>query len=914
MTIQLIFEYKEANPQALRNVEGQIRGISTQLEKLGSQGKQFDISDFMGGDMGNMTEQVKAQIVELQKWEQQLRKAAVSAQSMGKTVAAQDFLSRADDIKNYSSSLDRMIDKQKDAGRITSILKSKFNQLGFSLFVTRSTIRQITNALSEMFSVAQEGAAVSDRMQAFDTILTDSGVNAKKFAGDMREAADGAIALSDASVGVLRLLKSGLPEAAAESDKLLEIAVASATLSGELDQVDVIYNKLIRGIVRGSPRLIDDADILLKLGDANERYAATLGKTADELTINEQKMATLNAVMEEGGRILELAEDFDSAALTLQRFKVDAQEAGDVFKSAFGEGVAGAIDGINGGLTTLAAGIADLAGLTDEQAKRFTEMMGTTRGWMTGLIAIVLSIAEGFQAIGVTISETNKTIQRSYAVLGEVAALAWAQMRGDDEGVAAAKERLSTLFEDTLDGMVRIMDEASDITPRLNQVFEDMGYGLNGVEEDANSAAESIKDLGQELQDALGADLGAIESKISSMFDPLSNANINRDLAEKRLDIQSDFADKMGKIEGDLAEKISDINRGLQDKLTDLAKERAKKLVEIQDGLNDEMSDINEELAEKLRDIQTDSSESREKAVSSSAKKRESIERDHQNKIADIMSQFEKSRLKALIDRDARALFEAQQTRDSDLKSAKNSAAQKKTDEKKALDERLKEIEVNEKKKTSTEIKEAEKRRMEAKKDAANRLSDLRRSHEEQRREAMADAMRKRQDAMRDAVQARQDAMRHYQEQLLDLRKWHHDRLQEQKKAAIQRQLQMLKDLQQEGKLNEDYLNNLRRMVKDFEAGESVSFGDLRLPSSLGGGGFDTRGMGSGGYNGGGSTPRTTHNDRRKPTVGVIPWGSLNQRTPTQVNVELSPSGDNQMLTEILKNVTFDAVAEVFEE
>lgn len=909
MTIQLIFQYKQQNPEALKTIESDLMRLQNSMKAVADTGHQFNIADFMGGK--DPTGAVKEQINELKNWEAQLKRAAASAQALGKEMEAQSFLQRSQELQQYRHSLEEMINAQDQESGILSVLNSKFNQFGFTLFVTISTIKQITGALNEMFEAAQEGAAISDRMQAFSLILNQSGVNAQKFAQDMREASQGAIALSDASVGVLRLLKSGLPEAAAQSDQLLKIAVASATLSGELDQVETIYNKLVRGIVRGSPRLIDDADILLKLGDANAEYAASLGKTSAELTINEQKMATLNAVLKEGERIVGLAEGFDSTALSLQKFKTDAQEAGEAFKVAFGGGLATLLTGIQTGMNSLATELADVAGLTGENRSQFIQLLSTFRGLAVALITGWIEVGGHMKAVSAFLFD----IQQKFNAVGQIGAMAFQIIsegaRGNFAEVQRLRAGLSDLIEKTLDLASPTESYRDEITKADNaatQWLQKFGF-LPDATANVKDLSGAIEDVGDSMQNLLGQDLSLLEDKITSMFDSLSTENINRDLSKKRLDIEKDFADKIVNIEDDLAKKIADINTKLQDKLADIAKKRIDEMAKIQSDLQNKLTDIDSDLADKLNDVHKDADDKRTSVEKDKNKKLEDIETDHQKKVSDIMSQFEKSRMQALIDRDARALFEAQQTRNNDLSEADQAAKQKKEDEITSYKERMEEINKHEQETTETEIAAAAKRREEAKKDAANRLMDLRKKLETERQEAIKAAADQRRDAQQNYMDQRNDALENYRSQYQDLAEWYDERLRQQQEAAIKRRLQMLKDYEADGKLTEAHLNDLEKMLRDYEAGNTASSGGLELPTGT--------------YNQPAPYGTVGTGSNRRPAGGVIgqPYipvgasGGQNQTiAPQSVNITMQPSGNNQLLDELLKSVTYDAVVELFNQ
>ena len=84
---------------------------------------------------------------------------------------------------------------------------------------------------------------------------------------------------------------------------LMEIARVKGRALG-LDTTQA-FNDIVTGIGRGSPLILDNLGITIKLGEAQELYAEKLGKTAAELTDAEKKNALLNAVLESGRAELE---------------------------------------------------------------------------------------------------------------------------------------------------------------------------------------------------------------------------------------------------------------------------------------------------------------------------------------------------------------------------------------------------------------------------------------------------------------------------------------------------------------------------------------------------------------------------------------------------------------------------------
>ena len=86
-----------------------------------------------------------------------------------------------------------------------------------------------------------------------------------------------------ASIGIASGLSSGQLEGLAEgAGNLSKILGRDVTDS---------FNRLVRGVTKAEPELLDELGITLRLADAQENYAATLGKSAKDLTTYEKKQA-----------------------------------------------------------------------------------------------------------------------------------------------------------------------------------------------------------------------------------------------------------------------------------------------------------------------------------------------------------------------------------------------------------------------------------------------------------------------------------------------------------------------------------------------------------------------------------------------------------------------------------------------
>lgn len=129
--------------------------------------------------------------------------------------------------------------------------------------------------------------------------------------------------------------------------KLIEGARAANQLNPALGDTEFLFQSLVTGIKRGSPMLIDNTGITLKLGEANETMAASLGKTVEQLTEEEKKMAILNATIEGVDRLVQQAGgNLNTLTTATQQVNVAWEE----LRTTIGEGFAPALAAAQGQL------------------------------------------------------------------------------------------------------------------------------------------------------------------------------------------------------------------------------------------------------------------------------------------------------------------------------------------------------------------------------------------------------------------------------------------------------------------------------------------------------------------------------------------------------------------------------------
>ena len=184
-------------------------------------------------------------------------------------------------------------------------------------------------------------------------------------AGDLKTLEAGQIAYASATGKALNTLTKSIQAATDNQIAFQDAAQAAAIgtaagltssqlerLGGAAKDVSIVlgrdvtdsFNRLVRGVTKAEPELLDELGIVLRLKDATEEYARALGKNASDLSTYERSQAVANNVLtqaeEKYGRIIDIVDP------SINKF------------NAFGKAFDDIVNSIKRGLDTLLAPIA----------------------------------------------------------------------------------------------------------------------------------------------------------------------------------------------------------------------------------------------------------------------------------------------------------------------------------------------------------------------------------------------------------------------------------------------------------------------------------------------------------------------------------------------------------------------------
>ena len=220
----------------------------------------------------------KATTKGLDKVKKDADKAGSSFNTLDKNARSTDRAMKG--VSNMSSNTTKNFSKMSQG--ITGGLVPAYATLAAQLFALDALFRFLREAAD--FRVLQEG------QEAFAGV---TGRAMKTLAKDIQTATAAQVTFKEASQAAAIGLAAGL-----SPSQLNELGEAAKTVSVALgrDTTDS-FNRLIRGVTKAEPELLDELGIILRLDEATRAYAAQIGTTKEQLTTFQKSQAVANDVL-----------------------------------------------------------------------------------------------------------------------------------------------------------------------------------------------------------------------------------------------------------------------------------------------------------------------------------------------------------------------------------------------------------------------------------------------------------------------------------------------------------------------------------------------------------------------------------------------------------------------------------------
>ena len=173
-------------------------------------------------------------------------------------------------------------------------------------------------AITAVFEFFSKAADTANLVAGQEALAISTGVAYKTISNAIKDATGAQLSYKEAASAAAIGTASGL-----SPDQLTRLGKAAADTSLVLgrDLTDS-FNRLIRGVTKAEPELLDELGIILRLKPATEKYAASIGKTASELSAFERSQAVANEVLEQAERKFgDVADRADKSGQAINRLK-----------------------------------------------------------------------------------------------------------------------------------------------------------------------------------------------------------------------------------------------------------------------------------------------------------------------------------------------------------------------------------------------------------------------------------------------------------------------------------------------------------------------------------------------------------------------------------------------------------------
>lgn len=215
-------------------------------------------------------------------------------------------------------------------------------------------------ALGKGVELAQLGAQAQIVETRFTSLAAAAGQSGESILKALRSASGGEINDLNLQLAANKANLLGVATSAEQFSGLMAIARDRAQQLGI--STTQAFDDLVTGLGRGSALILDNLGIMVSADQANQAYAASVGKTVTALTEQERKQALINAVLVQGqatmaatggavdsnaGRMDALGVSFDNAKTNLGEFFATLSGPFLEIGAAGINGIADAVDSLN---------------------------------------------------------------------------------------------------------------------------------------------------------------------------------------------------------------------------------------------------------------------------------------------------------------------------------------------------------------------------------------------------------------------------------------------------------------------------------------------------------------------------------------------------------------------------------------
>jgi hypothetical protein len=151
-------------------------------------------------------------------------------------------------------------------------------------------------ALTAAFGALRRASAFEQLEEGLIRVGNAAGANLPYVASQIRDITGAAVSMEAAMSSTALAVSSGF--SSTQLAELTKVAKGASQALGR-DMEDAL-TRLVKGTAKLEPEILDELGIMVRLDDAVRTYAASIGKSDDQLTQFERRQAFLNATIEQG--------------------------------------------------------------------------------------------------------------------------------------------------------------------------------------------------------------------------------------------------------------------------------------------------------------------------------------------------------------------------------------------------------------------------------------------------------------------------------------------------------------------------------------------------------------------------------------------------------------------------------------
>lgn len=354
-------------------------------------------------------------------------------------------------------------------------LESTVKTLGAAFGIATGIIVGTGAAIKKSFDVAREGAGLDLLAQSARNLGVNVNLLQDSVKGTVSEFAI-MNSMNTLLAGTSGTLKQMFLE---NSEQLLKISKAAHDVNPALGDTSFLFESIGRGIKRNSPLILDNLGLTIKVGEANQKYADSIGKTVEQLTAEEQKMALLNEVLRSGNILIEQAGGLDTEMV--DNYEALASSWEDMANAAK-EMAAVKMAGLFGNGSSNAGAVGGFFGLEHGFTQSWEAIFKVMKE--TDFSDLINALADGSTSAG------------DFAdALAEIAAINSDEIFTKQSQAYLENNAAVIAYTYSLEELARMGREGIPITEEQTAATEDAAAATEEAAQAANNAAQAYNDL-----------------------------------------------------------------------------------------------------------------------------------------------------------------------------------------------------------------------------------------------------------------------------------------------------------------------------------------------------------------------------------------------------------------------------------